>query len=454
MLEQYQAHFKALGYTEPTAIQTAVYGPLAGDQNVLGLAPRGAGKTGAFTLPALANLLPGDGTQLLVLEPSQELAIQTSRVMRDWAKLLDLKVAALTGGANVKRQMERLKKRPEVVVATPGRLLNLIQDRKLKTHLVSLIIIDEADDLLTGDTLETVRAVAQAAPADVQLGFFSATDTTILHELDKWFGQEVTRIDVRDQDNTQGPVRHGLLQVGMGKRDQMLKRLLAIPNFRALVFFKQANTLQHTATKFYHDHVSAASLTSDLRQVQREKALQDFRQGRIRLLLTTDVAARGLDIPKLPAVINYDLPQEVNEYVHRVGRTGRMGEPGQVISLGDDHDLRDLKKLLRETEYDLVPIYFQGKHLTTERPAAVSAKAATAEPAATTGKSTKASAKTTPTSGAAKAQRTANGKPVKGSTAPATEQTAPGHKGKKHKNRHNKNKGMRKKWRDHDAKNA
>lgn len=442
MLEQYQAHFKALGYTEPTAIQTAVYGPLAGDQNVLGLAPTGSGKTVAFTLPALANLLPGDGTQLLVLEPSQELAIQTSRVMRDWAKLLGLKVAALTGGANVKRQTERLKKRPEVVVATPGRLLNLIQDRKLKTHLVSLIIIDEADDLLTGETLETVRAVAQAAPADVQLGFFSATDTPILHELEKWFGQTVERIDVREQDQTQGPVQHGLLQIGMGKRDQMLKRLLAIPNFRALVFFKQANTLKHTATKFYHDHVSATSLTSDLRQVQREKALQDFRQGRTRLLLTTDVAARGLDIPKLPAVINYDLPSTVNEYVHRAGRTGRMGEPGQVINLGDDHDLRDLKKLLRETEYQLVPIYFQNKALTTERPA-VKPQEKKPEPATAT-------TATQPGQPTVKAQapRT-NGAP--GQPAKATAPTATKQKSKKHKNRHNKNKGMRKKWRDRDA---
>lgn len=438
MLEQYQTHFKALGYAAPTAIQEAVYAPLAGDQNVLGLAPTGSGKTVAFTLPALANLLPGDGIQLVVLEPSQELAIQTSRVMRDWAKLLDLKVVALTGGANVKRQTERLKKRPEVVVGTPGRVLNLIQDKKLKVHLLNLLIIDEADDLLTGETLETVRAVAQAAPADVQLGFFSATDTPILHELEKWFGQAVTRIDVRQQDQTQGPVQHGLLEVGMGKRDQMLKRLLAIPNFRALVFFKQANTLRHTATKFYHDHMSAASLTSDLRQVQREKALQDFRQGRIRLLLTTDVAARGLDIPKLPAVINYDLPQTANEYVHRAGRTGRMGEPGQVISLGDDHDLRNLKKLLRNLDYQLVPVYFAGKALTTQRPQAVK-KVAVATPV-----SSKPAAQTSQT----EVNQSVNDAKVRGAGTPNPVKAT---KSKKHKNRHNKNKGMRKKWRDHDA---
>lgn len=438
MLEQYQTHFKALGYAAPTAIQEAVYAPLAGDQNVLGLAPTGSGKTVAFTLPALANLLPGDGIQLVVLEPSQELAIQTSRVMRDWAKLLDLKVVALTGGANVKRQTERLKKRPEVVVGTPGRVLNLIQDKKLKVHLLNLLIIDEADDLLTGETLETVRAVAQAAPADVQLGFFSATDTPILHELEKWFGQAVTRIDVRQQDQTQGPVQHGLLEVGMGKRDQMLKRLLAIPNFRALVFFKQANTLRHTATKFYHDHMSAASLTSDLRQVQREKALQDFRQGRIRLLLTTDVAARGLDIPKLPAVINYDLPQTANEYVHRAGRTGRMGEPGQVISLGDDHDLRNLKKLLRDLDYQLVPVYFAGKALTTQRPQAVK-KVAVATPV-----SSKPAAQASQT----EVNQSVNDAKVRGAGTP---NPAKATKSKKHKNRHNKNKGMRKKWRDHDA---
>ncbi|NLR10286.1 MULTISPECIES: DEAD/DEAH box helicase [Lactobacillaceae] len=444
MLKQFEAHFKDLGYTEPTAIQTAVYEPLAGDQNVLGLAPTGSGKTVAFTLPALANLLPGDGTQLIVLEPSQELAIQTSRVMRDWAKLLDLKVVALTGGANVKRQTERLKKRPEVVVGTPGRVLNLVTDRKLKLHLVSLLIVDEADDLLTGDTLDTVRSIAQDMPADVQLGFFSATDTPILHELDQWFGQTVNRIDVRQEDQTQGPVRHGLLQVGMGKRDQMLKRLLAIPNFRALVFFKQANTLRQTATRFYHEHMSAASLTSDLRQVQREKALQDFRLGRTRLLLTTDVAARGLDIPKLPAVINYDLPSSVNEYVHRVGRTGRMGEPGQVISLGDDHDLRDLKKLLKDTDYDLVPLYFSGRTLTTERPAAI-VPSQSAVPTVTP-TTTKAVAKVDTAK-----HEVATTPNVTTDVATTPKQQPNPSKKKKHKNRHTKNKGMRKKWRDRDA---
>lgn len=443
MLKQFEAHFKDLGYTEPTAIQTAVYEPLAGDHNVLGLAPTGSGKTVAFTLPALANLLPGDGTQLIVLEPSQELAIQTSRVMRDWAKLLDLKVVALTGGANVKRQTERLKKRPEVVVGTPGRVLNLVTDQKLKLHLVSLLIVDEADDLLTGDTLDTVRSIAQNMPADVQLGFFSATDTPILHELDQWFGQTVNRIDVRQEDQTQGPVRHGLLQVGMGKRDQMLKRLLAIPNFRALVFFKQANTLRQTATRFYHEHMSAASLTSDLRQVQREKALQDFRLGRTRLLLTTDVAARGLDIPKLPAVINYDLPSSVNEYVHRVGRTGRMGEPGQVISLGDDHDLRDLKKLLKDTDYDLVPLYFSGRTLTTERPAAI-VPSQSAVPTVTA--TTKAVVK----ADTAK-HEVATTSNVTTDVATTPKQQPNPSKKKKHKNRHTKNKGMRKKWRDRDA---
>ncbi|WP_087716807.1 DEAD/DEAH box helicase [Levilactobacillus brevis] len=439
MLKQFETHFKTLGYREPTAIQTAVYEPLVSDHNVLGLAPTGSGKTVAFTLPALANLLPGDGTQLIVLEPSQELAIQTSRVMRDWAKLVGLQVLALTGGANVKRQTERLKKRPEVIVGTPGRVLNLVTDRKLKLHLVSLLIVDEADDLLTGETLDTVRSIAQAAPADVQLGFFSATDTPILHELDQWFGQTVERIDVREQDQTQGVVRHGLLQVGMGKRDQMLKRLLALPNFRALVFFKQASTLRHTATKFYHEHVSAASLTSDLRQVQREKALQDFRQGRTRLLLTTDVAARGLDIPKLPAVINYDLPTQVNEYVHRVGRTGRMGEPGQVISLGDDHDLRDLKKLLKETDYELVPLYFNGRALSTERPVA----AKTTSVATPVANRTTAQAPTETPVAKPQQRQSRTG----GNAAPVPTPT----KKKKHKNRHSKNKGMRKKWRDRDT---
>jgi superfamily II DNA/RNA helicase len=360
MLEQFEQYFKKLGYQAPTLIQSQVYPLIRHNKSVLGLSPTGSGKTVAFLLPSIENITPGAGSQLLIIEPSQELAIQTSKVARNWANLRSMKVIALTGGANIKRQTERLKQHPEIVVGTAGRIKNLIETKKLKTHLFSTVIIDEADDLLQGETLTTVRQIIDSLLSDVQLEFFSATTTPILNELSHWFGnRKIEKIDVRNEDQTRGKVAHGMMNLLRKNRNKMLLRLQHIAGFKALVFFNQTVDLNKTYSFFVHNHYTGVSkLTSDQNQTKRQKAMEDFRLGRIKLLLTTDVAARGLDIPKLPVVVNYDLPDSATEYVHRVGRTGRMGENGRVINFGDDHDLRDLKRLLSDSDYDLKPIYF------------------------------------------------------------------------------------------------
>ncbi|USS88531.1 DEAD/DEAH box helicase [Fructilactobacillus hinvesii] len=360
MLEQFATRFAQLGYNAPTAIQTAVYEPMIdGGTDIVGLSPTGSGKTVAFLMPILANLMPGEGPQAIVLEPSQELAMQVTNVIRDWGAPFHAKVLPIIGGANVKRQQEKLKKRPEIIVGTPGRVLSLLQDHKLKAQNIETVVVDEADDLLQDDSLEKVRQIVATVPRDAQVAYFSATESEILHHLDEEMGKPAQIIDVRDQDRTRGAVRHGQFQVSRGKRNDVLNRLTKLPNFKALVFFNQTTELNRSYNFFKHQgYARAEKLSGTESKLQRERALKAFRKGQLKLLLTTDVAARGLDIPKLPVVVNYDLPTDANTYVHRVGRTGRMGEPGLVINFGDDHDLRDLKKLLRETEYDLQPIYY------------------------------------------------------------------------------------------------
>ncbi|WP_252904558.1 DEAD/DEAH box helicase family protein [Secundilactobacillus silagei] len=217
MIPQFKDRFEKLGFDELSPIQSAVYEPLKNGDSVLGLAPTGSGKTLGFVVPVLERLAPGQGIQAVIIAPSQELAMQLTHVTRSFATLVDLKVVSITGGANVKRQLEQLKKHPEIVIGT-RRILNLIEDRKLKTHDVQTVIVDEADDLLEGETFDTVRTILQDVPSEVQMGFFSATETPILSELKKWFGTPVTRVDVRDIDHTQGVVRHGLLQVSNLKK--------------------------------------------------------------------------------------------------------------------------------------------------------------------------------------------------------------------------------------------
>lgn len=365
MIEQFQTHFEERNFKQLTAIQEAVQKPLEEDKTVFGIAPTGSGKTLAFTWPLLPKVMKGQGTQILVLELSQELALQTTRVMREWAALLGLKVHSATGGANLRRQTERLKKeRPEVVVGTPGRILHLLDTRDLKLNNLATLVIDEADDLLRDDTQAVVEDIERATPLDTQLAFFSATQSTTLEQLDVLFGRDLVKIDVRAQDHSRGPVKHGLVVARtMSDKAVMLERLSQTKNFRALVFFTSIKTLHYTASRLRHDGISSATLGGRQRQTERETVMRQFRKHQVKLLLTTDVAARGLDIPKLPAVVNFELPNTADGYVHRTGRTGRQGEPGLVVNLGDDHDFRDLKKLLADTDYQLEPMTIDKRQL-------------------------------------------------------------------------------------------
>lgn len=433
MQEKLQAYATQLGYQQPTAIQTAVYGPMLQGQSVLGIAPTGSGKTVAFTVPVLERMVAEQTTQAIILEPTAELAAQTSQVMSQWASQLDIKVLSLIGGANIKRQMERLKKHPQIVVGTPGRILNLIEIGRLKTSNVTTVIVDEADNLLSEDSMDQVRSIVDHTPTEVTLGFFSATTNDVLAELSKWFISEVATFDVRAIDDTQGEVTHGLLMISNPKKAQMLMRLLHMPKFKALVFFNQVATLKKTAAFLRHNHVAAGELTADQRQVDRQKALTDFRNGKLRLLLTTDVAARGMDIADLPAVINFDLPKDARVYVHRSGRTGRMGASGQVLSFGNDHDLRELNHLISPQGYQPVKVYFAGNQLTTTKP--------TVEPSepqlvTTTDKATISERSVKPT--------TTNGdKPVRSAGKKPAASSNPVSPKKHNKKKHSKRKGMR-----------
>lgn len=370
MIKQFQEHFNER-YQEPTAIQSAVAAALANDQSVLGIAPTGSGKTLAFTLPLLPKVMPGTGTQLLVLSPSQELALQTARVMREWATLIGVKVQSLTGGANLRRQVMKLHEHPDVVVGTPGRVLHMLDNHHLKLGHLQTLVIDEADDLLQDDTQAVVEDIERVTPLSTQLAFFSATKSPVFNDLDVMFGRDIVTYDVRNTDHSRGPVKHGYLTARTNRqKTATLRRLASVKDFRALVFFNSTRTLNYAASRLRHEHVAVGTLGGRQRQVQREKAMRMFRKRQLKLLLTTDLAARGLDIPKLPGVINFDLPKQTNTYIHRAGRTGRQGEPGVVLNLGDDHDIRDLKKLLTDTDYRLVRMYIGNDQLTDQKPVA------------------------------------------------------------------------------------
>ncbi|MCC7668430.1 MAG: DEAD/DEAH box helicase [Leuconostoc pseudomesenteroides] len=341
LLEKFNAVFE-----QPTPIQNAVWQRLIDGDSIFGLAPTGTGKTLAFVLPMLsqvdANL---KRTQVLILAPSQELAMQTTQVAREWGALVGVSVASLIGGANGRRQAEKLKKdKPQVVVGTLGRVLTMLEGGVLKLDNIEAVIFDEADAMLTEERHASLEALADQLPTNLQLGLFSATSGADLQYVNTVFNQKVHPISV----GTDAPanIKHEFQYVDQRAKEKILIQL-ARHNQQALVFFNTISALVSMQATLRHAHVSVMSIGSnDKRQVQRADALRLFKKGEVALLLVTDVAARGLDIDNLPLVVNAQLPERLKTYVHRTGRTGRMGKNGRVLNLGNDHDIRNLKREL------------------------------------------------------------------------------------------------------------
>ncbi len=341
LLEKFNAVFE-----QPTPIQNAVWQRLIDGDSIFGLAPTGTGKTLAFVLPMLsqvdANL---KRTQVLILAPSQELAMQTTQVARERGALVGVSVASLIGGANGRRQAEKLKKdKPQIVVGTLGRVLTMLEGGVLKLDNIKAVIFDEADAMLTEERHASLEALADQLPTNLQLGLFSATSGADLQYVNTVFNQKVHPISV----GTDAPanIKHEFQYVDQRAKEKILIQL-ARHNQQALVFFNTISALVSMQATLRHAHVSVMSIGSnDKRQVQRADALRLFKKGEVALLLVTDVAARGLDIDNLPLVVNAQLPERLKTYVHRTGRTGRMGKNGRVLNLGNDHDIRNLKREL------------------------------------------------------------------------------------------------------------
>lgn len=344
LLEKFNASFDI-----PTPIQSAVWQRLMDGDSIFGLAPTGTGKTLAFVLPVLSRIDTNlKRTQVLILAPSQELAMQTTQVAREWGDVVGASVASLIGGANGRRQADKIKKdKPHIVVGTLGRVLTMVDGGVLKLDHIATVIFDEADAMLTEERHDSLQELADKLPSHIQLGLFSATSGVDLNYVSDTFEQKVHPISV----GTDAPVsiKHEFQYVDQRAKEKVLIQL-ARNNQQALVFFNTISALVNMQATLRHAHVSVMSIGSnDKRQVQRADALRLFKKGEVTLLLVTDVAARGLDIEDLPLVVNAQLPQRKKTYVHRTGRTGRMGKIGRVLNLGNDHDIRDLKRELGDS---------------------------------------------------------------------------------------------------------
>lgn len=366
--EVWQKEWDKQSYGEPTLIQSTLYPLLLESESVLGISPTGSGKTVAYLLPLLQKVIRGNGNQLLIILPSQELASQVADVTRVWAKGLELNVQAIIGGANVKRQIERLKKRPEVLVGTPGRVLELIKLKKIKAHLIQTLVLDEVDDLLSDADFNSTKGIIKSVQADTQIVATSATGEQILPRMDMLFRTELRLIDVTEEDNTKGNIQHGFIMTPVRKRSEVLRRLAHVEGFKGLVFFNQVSELGAVSERLNYLGIKHQTLASDQHQVERKRAIHDFETGQVSLLLTTDLGARGLDFSDLDYVIQYDLAQSVPDYIHRAGRVGRMGKQGTVISLVNDGEKRELNRLYKEVGKTGTEFFATHGRLVTEKP--------------------------------------------------------------------------------------
>lgn len=364
LLEHWQQAFTANGFEEPTEIQTELYGVLKAGSDALAISPTGTGKTVAYTLPILEKIEAKPELQWLVLAPSHELVMQIADAIRLFIEPeKKISVMPIIGGANLKRQLEKLKKKPQIIVASPGRLLELIDRKKVKMHSVQVVTLDEADQLLSKENSRMTMDIVRHAKRDVQLVLASATRPLDPDAFFRQFEREPVEIEVSPAKRATENVTHLYMEVENREKASLIRRITQVDGMQALVFVRDKPRMDILLEKLKFDGVTAAGIHGDLRKETRQKVLREFKAGKLQYLIVTDIAARGLDIPDLPYVIQYDIAESAREYTHRAGRTGRMGKPGTVLSFVNQRELRSLKQFLKELGKSALPVRFFGGKL-------------------------------------------------------------------------------------------
>ncbi|MEA2007612.1 MAG: DEAD/DEAH box helicase [Chloroflexota bacterium] len=323
------------GYTTPTPIQTQMIPVMLAGQDVIGQAQTGTGKTAAFALPLLHNLDPNwNGVQALVVTPTRELAKQVSHAIYEYGKFHDVSVLAVYGGAPYQRQIRRLKEGVQVVVGTPGRLIDLIRRKALKLFGVHTLVLDEADEMLSMGFIDDIEFILKQAPETRQIALFSATMSKDIRRLADRYLTNPQSITIKHKQLTVASTDQRYYVVNGRDKTAAVTRLFEVEDTTSVLIFSKTRVGSYKlANQLIERGYSAEALNGDLNQGTRERVLRRFRDHQVKVLVATDVAARGLDIDDISHVINYDLPYDVESYVHRIGRTGRAGKTGIAISL-------------------------------------------------------------------------------------------------------------------------
>ncbi len=335
---------QAQGYEKATPIQARSIPVVLEGRDVMASAQTGTGKTAAFALPTLHRLAEtprqGRAVRTLVLTPTRELAAQVHENFRDFGRNLSIRSAVVFGGVNINPQIDKLKRGVDVVIATPGRLIDLMQRRCVDLSQLEVLILDEADRMLDMGFLPAIQRILKALPKQRQTLLFSATFSREITQLAGQFLNDPVRIETAPPNSTVEAIAQKAIPVDQAKKRELLSWMIGSNDWRqVLVFTRTKHGANRLAKQLESDGVSAAAIHGNKSQGARTRALGEFKSGRIRALVATDIAARGLDIEQLPHVVNYDIPEVPEDYVHRIGRTGRAGRDGLAVSLvcGAEH---------------------------------------------------------------------------------------------------------------------
>jgi len=345
------------GFTVPKPIQVEAIPPQLQGRDILGIAQTGSGKTAAFSLPILAAIA-GLGTKrkprttrALILAPTRELAVQIEETIRILAKGLHISTAIVLGGVSRGSQVRRIAPGVDILIATPGRLTDLVREGDLTLAETRWLVLDEADRMLDMGFINDVRRIARATHAERRTALFSATMPSEIEKLSRELLKDPVRVEVAPQGTTAGEIRQSLVMARLKQKRKVLSDMLADPAMSSvIVFARTKHGADRVARDLDRDGFKAAVIHGNKSQNARQNALNGFREGKVRILVATDIAARGIDVPGISHVVNFDLPDEAESYVHRIGRTGRNGADGIAVTLcapDEAAKLRQVERIIR-----------------------------------------------------------------------------------------------------------
>ena len=353
-----------MNFQDPTPVQEAAIGPLLGRQDVLAQAPTGTGKTAAFGLPVVDNTNPANHhIQTVILCPTRELAVQISSALKQFATFKQgIRILALYGGESIQRQITALKRCPQIIVATPGRLMDHMQRRTTCLSHVDCVVLDEADRMLDMGFREDIATILQSVPEKRQTVLFSATLSDEIKKIAADYQVNAQQICIRQDTLTVDNVEQYYSEVHSNAKTPSLIQLLREKQFGlSLIFVATKAMADKLAQQLTVSGYPADAIHGDLRQSQRDKVMRKYREKRINILVATDVAARGIDVGGIDAIINYDIPGDADSYVHRIGRTGRANCKGKAYTFIYPKEREKLRHIMTSTKATILPVQLQVK---------------------------------------------------------------------------------------------